>query len=236
MNLKKLAFRSARDIGLFLKGARSDARLEKLRQDPLTSATAFDHLYATAPENDPWASAVPKYQYQRRKYDALISLLPERSYREAADLGCGLGLFTERLAPLVERVVGIDISSVAISLATARAHRFGNVQFRQGDITALDADLNGRFDLVVVADAIYYLPPPIQDATLKQIAVRISDLLTPEGVLLLVNHYFGIPNSQTHLTHRIHRAFQWTPTLTLMAEHRRAFYLATLLCRDDKPI
>src|SRR4051794_19272422 len=109
-----------RDIGLFLLSARSDARLQRLRREARSSAPAFDRLYTDAPHNDPWASSVAKYEYQGRKYDALVGLLPPRRYRHALDLGCGLGLFTARIAQRAEAVVGIDISAMAISLAAAR--------------------------------------------------------------------------------------------------------------------
>lgn len=226
---RQTVFISVRDIGLFLVSARSDARLKVLLHNGTACAAAFDCLYADAPQNDPWASSLQQYQYQRRKYDALADLLPERPYRRALDLGCGLGLFTERLAPRAEEVLGIDISAVAIRCAADRSRRFRNVRMRQGDIMALDAELNGSFDLVVVADTIYYLPPPIQDNTLKCLAVRLARLLTPDGILLVVDHHFPLPNAQTQLTRRIHRAFQWSPALTLLAEHRRAFFLASLL-------
>lgn len=230
-DLRHTAFRSVRDIGLFLTSARSDARLVALRQQASACAAAFDRLYADSPRNDPWAATLPQYQYQRRKYDALVRLLPKQSYRRALDLGCGLGLFTERLARCAEQVVGIDISNVAIDCAAHRNRALTNVQMRQGDIMELAAELDSSFDLIVVADTIYYLPPPIQDPLLKTVAERISRLLAPGGVLLLANHYFPLPNAETKLTRRIHRAFQWSPTLTLLAEHRRAFYLVSVLRR-----
>jgi SAM-dependent methyltransferase len=230
-DLRHTAFRSFRDIGLFLTSARSDARLVALRQQA-SPAAAFDQLYADAPRNDPWASALPKYQYQRRKYDALERMLPKQSYRRALDLGCGLGLFTERLARCADQVVGIDISSVAIDCAAHRNRALANVQMRQGDITQLGPELDGGFDLIVAADIIYYLPPPIQDQALKTIAERISRLLSPGGVLLLVNHFFPLPNAETRLTRRIHRAFNWAPTLALLAEYRRAFFLVSVLRRS----
>jgi SAM-dependent methyltransferase len=230
-DLRQTAFRSVRDIGLFLISARSDARLAALRR-ATASAAAFDRLYADSPRNDPWAATLPQYQYQRRKYDALLRLLPKQSYRRALDLGCGLGLFTERLARCAEQVVGIDISAVAIGCAADRTRALTHVQVHQGDIMALSADLDGSFDLVVVADTIYYLPPPIHDDLLKTLANRIARLLTPDGVVLLVNHYFPVPNAETRLTRRIHRAFQWSPALTLLAEHRRAFFLVSVLGRS----
>lgn len=228
-DLKHTAFRSLRDIGLFLASARSDARLQVLRAQSSGAPAAFDRLYQDAAQNDPWAATLPQYQYQRRKYDALLHLLPERPYRRALDLGCGLGLFTERLAQRAQTVLGIDISAVAIHCAAKRTGMLKNVEVRQGDITALGPELDGGFDLVVVADTIYYLPPPIRDAALKELVARIAKLLTPDGVLVVVNHYFPMPNAETRLTRRIHRAFEWSPALTLLSEHKRAFFLMTVL-------
>jgi SAM-dependent methyltransferase len=226
---KQGAFRSVRDIGLFLTSARSDARLEALRHEFAACPAAFDHLYESAPQNDPWASGSPRYHYQRRKYDALLALLPARPYRRALDLGCGLGLFTERMSRRAEEVVGIDISAVAIRHAAERTRALKNVEMRQGNIMTLGPELDGRFDLIVIADTLYYLPPPIRDDVLKSAAARIARLLTPDGVLMVVNHYFPLPNAETRLTLRIHRAFQWSPAFVQLSEHRRAFFLATLL-------
>ncbi len=227
---KQTAF-TIRDVGLFLISARSDARLEDFRREEETSSGAFDRLYAEAPLNDPWASLSPQYQYQRRKYVALIQLLQERPYRRALDLGCGLGLLTEHLAHRVDEILGIDISNVALRCAAGRMRGFSNVRFQQGDILSLDPELDGTFDLIVVADTIYYLPSPIRDETLKTLAARLARLLMPGGIILLVNHYFPMPNAESRLTLRIHRAFHWSPALTPLAEHRRAFFLASLFSR-----
>ena len=228
-DFRRGAFRSLRDVGLFLTSARSDARLEALRSAHPACSAAFDRLYESAPQNDPWASGSPRYHYQRRKYDALVAMLPPRRFRRALDLGCGLGLLTERLASCAEEVVGIDISEVAIRCASERTRSCKNVQMRQGNLMALGAELDGRFDLVVIADTIYYLPSPIADVALKAAAARISKLLAPDGIVMVVNHYFPLPNAETRLTLRIHRAFQWSPAFVLLGEHRRAFFLATLL-------
>ena len=228
---RQLAFRSVRDIGLFLTSARSDARLEALRHEAADSAAAFDRLYQDSTQHDPWASSSPRYQYQRRKYDALIGMLPQRRYRRALDLGCGLGLFTERLASCSQEAVGVDISAVAIRYAAERTRALKNVQMRQGDLMTLGAEFEGQFDLVVVADTLYYLPSPIRDEVLKSAVAGISKLIAPDGILLLVNHYFPLPLKDTKLTLRIHRAFQWSPNFDLLAEHKRAFFLASLLGR-----
>jgi hypothetical protein len=123
-DLRHTAFRSVRDIGLFLTSARSDARLVALRQRPGAPGAPFDRLHADAPRR------------------------------------------------------------------------------------------------------------------VKTLAERISRLLTPDGIVLLVNHYFPLPNAETWLTRIIHRAFQCSPALTLPSEHKRAFFLVSVLgrsCASDLP-
>src|SRR5690348_627447 len=89
-------FMTVRDIGLWARSAKADARLRRLRAGR-GAAAAFDQLYRAA--GDPYGAELPRYRYQRRKYEGLLSLLPRRRYRRALDLGCGLGSFTRKLAP-----------------------------------------------------------------------------------------------------------------------------------------
>lgn len=218
-------FMSLRDIGLFLRSARTDASIAKLRASA-GNAAAFDAVYAGG---DPWASADPRYVYQRRKYDVLASLLPARRFERAVDVGAGLGLMSRRLAAHADAVVGIDISATAVNAARVAHADLPQLSFAQGDAMTLPASLEGGFDLLVLADTLYYLPPPISDATLKEVALRLARLLRPGGVCLLANHFFSGADADSRVSRRIHQAFAWSPSLQVVAEHRRAFYLATLL-------
>jgi len=221
-------FMKLADIGLFLRSARSDARLRELWATS-DSKAAFDQLYSGAPQNDPWGSAGPQFLYQRHKYDSIISLVPQRHYRRAIDLGCGAGLFSQRLAAIADEVVGLDVSSVAIDQATRKAGNFPNLRFAQGDILHLPAELDGAFDLVTILDAIYYLPPPIDDALLKSLALRLSRLAAPGGIFVIANHYFSGMDADSRLSRRIHDAFIWSPGLRRVAQYRRPFFLTTVL-------
>ncbi len=224
-------FMSPRDIGLFLRSARTDASIARMRATDGDLA-AFDAAYEGG---DPWASADPRYVYQRRKYDVLASLLPPRRFARALDLGSGLGLMARRLAAHADEVVGIDISEAAVAHATTAHRDLPQLSFMQGDMMALPAVLEGSFDLLVLADTLYYLPPPLTDATLKEVALRLARLLRPGGVCLLANHYFSGADADSRLSRRIHQAFAWSPGLQVTAEHRRPFYLVTMLERpgDD---
>jgi SAM-dependent methyltransferase len=218
-------FMSPRDITLFLRSARTDAAIAATRA-ALGDEAAFDAAYQGG---DPWLSADPRFLYQRRKYDVLASLIPPRRYASALDLGCGAGLMTRRLAPYADAVLGIDIAQAAVTQARHAHADLPNLRFQQGNVLALDPALDGGFDLIVIADTLYYLPPPLTDATLKSVALRIARLLRPGGVCLLANHYFSGADADSRLSRRIHQAFAWSPALCVTAEHRKPFYLVTLL-------
>jgi SAM-dependent methyltransferase len=220
-------FMSPRDIGLFLRSARTDARIADLRRRVGEEAT-FDLIYEAG---DPWASADPRYLYQRRKYDVILGLLPGRRFDRALDLGAGAGLLSRKLAAHADEVVGIDISASAMAQATRDSAHLPQLSFQQGDVLNLPHSLDGGFDLLVVADTLYYLPPPLQDITLKALAQRMARLLRPGGVCLLANHYFSGADADSRLSRRIHQAFAWSPALTLTAAYRKPFYLVSVLER-----
>jgi hypothetical protein len=45
----------------------------------------------------------------------------------------------------------------------------------------------------------------------------------------MANHFFFSADRDSRLSRRIHDAFAWSPRLHLLREHRRPFYLASLL-------
>jgi predicted TPR repeat methyltransferase len=213
-----------RDIGHFLRSARADARIARLRRHDGARA-AFEAVYAQS--DDPWASASPRYRYQGLKYDKLIAVLPQRRYAAALDLGCGLGLLSQKLTTRAEHVLGVDIASAAIDHARRRGATFSNLKFEPGDILNLPATFDGKFDLVVVADVLYYLSP-LDEVVLRSVARRIADLLSPGGHCLLANHFFFSADPDSKVSRRIHRAFLDCPRFAVLSEHCRAFFRATL--------
>ena len=213
------------DIRFWLRSARADADLKKFRAAH-GAAAAFDRLYSD--NIDPWGFEVPQFSYQRRKYQTIVSLIPNRHYDNALDLGCGVGLLTQQLAGLADQVLGLDVSNVAIQDARLRVKDMSNVAFEQADVLNLSSELDGCFDLLIVADVLYYLQP-MSDQVLKETALRLRRLLKPGGICVLANHFFFEIDPDSRLSRRIHQAFTWSPGFSLIEDYRRAFYLVSVL-------
>ena len=213
-----------RDIRFWIRSARSDAQLQNLRRKH-DNAQSFDLLYED--RKDPWGLDSPHFRYQQIKYAAMLSLLPSRRYKRALDLGCGLGNLTRRLCNHADYVLGIDVSRVAIAQARRQTTEQGNLQFQQGDALNLSRDLDNSFDLVVIADTLYYLSP-LSDEVLQTVRERVVGLLVPGGILLLVNHFTFNFDPGSRWSPKIHRVFRSAPDFKILHESHRPFFLVSI--------
>jgi SAM-dependent methyltransferase len=214
------------DFWLFIVGARTDARLEKLCAE-LGHRAACETLYRDCA--DPWQSVAPRYRYQQRKYEVVISFLPEDTvYGLALDLGCGLGSLARHLALRAKHVIGMDVAQTAVDRARIMHADITNLSFEQGDILDIPAMWNGKVDLITITDTLYYLPD-LTEEKLNSIALRIADLLAPGGICMLTDHFFFRWDRATRLSLQIHRVFASSPRFRSIAEYKRPFYLTTLL-------
>ena len=219
-----------RDIALFLQSAKTDARIAEVRSTDGARA-AFEAAYSE--REDPWASDNARYSYQRWKYESLMSSLPPgRRFPRALDLGCGMGAMSLAMTRVSGDVLGLDIAESAVEQARRRIGPRPGLRFAQGDLSSLDPAMKHGFDLVVVADTLYYLDR-VDDASLKAVATLIGGLLAPGGICLLANHYFFAGDKDSRLTRRIHDAFAWSPSLNLVSTRRRPFYLTSILSRAE---
>ena len=58
---------------------------------------------------------------------------------------------------------------------------------------------------------------------------KIARLLKAGGLCVLVNHSFFVADPASRLTRRIHRTFGQSRWLRTLEEHRRPFYLTSIL-------
>ena len=140
----------------------------------------FDNLYASNP--DPWGFATSSYEHE--KYEATLASLPRKSYHAALEIGCSIGVLTQRLAQRCTHLLALDVARPALETARARCADLAHVRFEQAAIPGQWPA--GRFDLIVLSEVLYFLSP---DDIAASIA-RMRAALEPGGHLLLV-HWLG---------------------------------------------
>ena len=222
--MPKKFFMSLKDIAFWINSAKSDSSLAKT-QETCDMQESFDTLYRA--KADPWACSDKQYRYQLLKYAKLIALLPNRTYRKALDVGCGLGMLTRLLSPHVEKALGVELSAVAVENAISHSVSFSNLSFKQGDVLGLKSVAETGYDLIVLADVLYYLSP-LDQKTKEEIIDIVIDLLEPGGVVLLANHFFFDMDPQSKIVRQLHASFSDSDALTLLHEDRQPFYLASV--------
>jgi 2-polyprenyl-3-methyl-5-hydroxy-6-metoxy-1,4-benzoquinol methylase len=98
------------------------------------------------------------------------------------DLGCGNGLFAAilTLGSAERRIIGYDLDPKKIRVADdlKAANAWSNIDFRPGNITAMDYP---RADVFTLIDVLYLLPFSDQNAILR----RCARMLLPGGMLLI---------------------------------------------------
>lgn len=109
---------------------------------------------------------------------ALAALLPPEWV--VADLACGAGSVTARLAPHVARVVAVDGSPEMLAAARQRARGLANVEFHEADLAALPI-ADGACDGALLLLALTHLEQPA--AALAEMA----RILRPGGRAVVVD-------------------------------------------------
>jgi predicted TPR repeat methyltransferase len=135
----------------------------------------FDRLYEDGA--DPWGFETS--EYERQKYAATIAALPGRPIAAALEIGCSIGVLTERLAAHVDHVLAVDVSEAA--LARARTRGIRNATFERRELP--EQMPKGPFEVIVASEVLYYLDPPAFDAMLDV----VDAALAPDGSLLAVH-------------------------------------------------
>ena len=143
-------------------------------------AETFDALYRH--HRDPWGYETS--DYERSKCERTLTALPRPHVRHGLEMGCSIGVFTELLAPACDSLVAVDFSAVAVRAARERLGAAGHVEILCGDLRAGLPE--GRFDLIVCSEVLYYWPPTDVQAWLA----RVRRALEPGGALVAV-HWTG---------------------------------------------
>lgn len=155
----------------------------------------FEALYAEA--DDPWSFA--SSDYEREKYKRSLDALAPH-YARAFEIGCSIGVFTERLASRCDELVAYDISERAIARARVRCAHQPHVRIVRAAFPHQVPP--AMFDLITCCEVGYYW----SDADLSVARDRIATALVQDGHVLLV-HFLPHVDNYVREGDEVHAAF-----------------------------
>ncbi|MET4328730.1 2-polyprenyl-3-methyl-5-hydroxy-6-metoxy-1,4-benzoquinol methylase [Bradyrhizobium sp. i1.15.2] len=138
----------------------------------------YQSLERELANDDPWR--LDDNPFERKRHTQLLRLsLSDGAVSNGLEVGCAAGAFTEKLAPHCKRLTVIDVMPRAIGRAVQRTKRWSHISWAASDI--LQFSTAELFDLIVVAEVLYYL----EDMTQMRIAVdNMVKMLAPGGHLI----------------------------------------------------
>lgn len=133
------------------------------------------------------------------------------------DLGCGPGLYAQRLARLGHEVTGVDLSDRSLEHARREARREGlDVRYVYGDYTEIELD--GDFDLITL---IYFDLGVLDPIATEHLLERVHRWLAEDGVFVFdVLTPVSLPEEESQRW-GVERSGFWAPTPHLWLERTR---------------
>lgn len=114
--------------------------------------------------------------------DFVAEMRRSHSRIDYLDFACGTGRIISFLEDKVDNATGIDVSRVALDRAVQKVRQATLVC---EDITAIDAKLEGQYDLITAFRFMLNAGPDLRDRALKQLALRLK---SQHSVLLVNSH------------------------------------------------
>lgn len=162
--------------------------------------TYFETMYGANP--DPWDFETSPYEHA--KYEATVAALPRARYESGLELGCSIGVLTQRLAKRCASLLSLDVNEQALQRARERCRDLPQVRFEQRQLPSEFPP--GVFDLVVLSEVGYYFSL----ADLARLRERIETQLAPGGQLILV-HWTPFVEDYPLTGDQVHEEFLSTP-------------------------
>jgi cyclopropane fatty-acyl-phospholipid synthase-like methyltransferase len=159
----------------------------------------FEGVYGA--NEDPWNFETS--EYEAAKYAATIESLPKEKYESGFEIGCSIGVLTEKLAARCAKVLSVDVNETALAKARKRCADLAHVEFGKMQIPGEFPAEN--FDLIVVSEVGYYLS--VEDWQMAQ--SKILNHLKPNGTVILV-HWTHSVDDYPQTGDDIHESFAAT--------------------------
>jgi trans-aconitate methyltransferase len=180
----------------------------------------FTGLYLA--KDDPWDLATK--WHDQRKYAVTVASLPRPRYRRCYEPGCSIGLLTRMLAPRCDEILAVDSIESAVRQAADAVRDFPHVQVRRATLPAEMPD--GRYDLIVIGDLLYYLSTDDLDVLLD----GLIDRLEPDGDIVAV-HFRDRQHGGNYDGFNVHAALAGRPGLERRVHHEDEWFLLDVLRR-----
>lgn len=130
--------------------------------------------------NDPWSYT--SSEYEKRKYERILSFLEGKKDNEVLEIGCSVGVFTKMLAPHVKYVHAIDISHLAIKTAKKICKDNKNIKFEVVDIASFEA--KKQYEIIVASEVLSFC---WDKGNMRALVLdKLFHLLSPKGILITV--------------------------------------------------
>ena len=151
-------------------------------QQKSAPASFFDETFRKS--SDPWRYT--SSFYETSKFRTTIRCLPKVQFKNAFEIGCAIGVLSQKLAKKCDRLLSVDYSEVGLEEARKRCAGLPQVRFEQMQIPQQFP--TEKFDLILFSEVGYYLTMP-DLLTTKQ---KIIDQLLPGGYLLMVHFRYPV--------------------------------------------
>jgi 2-polyprenyl-6-hydroxyphenyl methylase/3-demethylubiquinone-9 3-methyltransferase len=110
---------------------------------------------------DPTSDFKPLHDINPLRLDYIARRSRGLEGKHALDVGCGGGILTEAMATAGAKVIGIDLSDKALSVARLHQLESGvEVDYRLITAETLAADQPGSFDIVTCMELLEHVPDP----------------------------------------------------------------------------
>jgi len=138
----------------------------------------FDTLFTQSA--DPWDYDVAPYEQVR--FARTIAALDGRQFRQGLEVACAAGSLTEMIAPHCNHLLALDASRAALDHARRRLAPWPHVDIR---LARMPEQLpEGRFDLIMLSDMLYYLGL----SGLQNFLATLIERAEPDAMIVLVDY------------------------------------------------
>ena len=137
----------------------------------------FEDVYAA--KDDPWNFTTS--EYEAKKYAATLESLPRENYANAFEIGCSIGVLTEKLAVKCGKLLAVDVSEKALAQARERCKNLPQVTFQKMSVP--QEFPNEKFNLILISEVGYYLAPEDWQTAAEKLFAHLNE----KGQIALVH-------------------------------------------------